>query len=166
MTLTEWLNSRNPASRWRTRARDAMKAAVKGCLNTDVDVAFNQVAVLTHVDAAYPFGPRSHHPYKAWLQERQILCDVLWPPDPPPTADDYAACEVALDIVAAIPDLERQALELLNAQAPNRLNRKCPVCAATPGDECWSLDEKRGGYRMRLIVPHLGRVMPERAAQP
>jgi hypothetical protein len=23
------------------------------------------------IDTAYPFGPRSHHPYKVWLSERK-----------------------------------------------------------------------------------------------
>ena len=36
--------------------------------------------LVKHVDAAYPFGPREHFPYKAWLAERWRQLKSLLPP--------------------------------------------------------------------------------------
>jgi hypothetical protein len=33
--------------------------------------------VMRAIDAAYPFGPRRHHPYKIWLDERRKLAAEL-----------------------------------------------------------------------------------------
>lgn len=50
---------------WRDRARPVIEAALaegraQGLEGGDL---------LRHVRAAYPFGPRQHHPYRIWLDE-------------------------------------------------------------------------------------------------
>lgn len=133
MTLYEWMDAPAPRSRWRARSRAAMKTVVKQFVETGI-CDYHQLVPL--VDAAYPFGQRSHHPYKAWLQERRILLEVIDPtvPPPAPTIEDYAACDVATDLVEM--KREDEAKKLLDEQAPRRLNRKCPACSAPVGVPC------------------------------
>lgn len=99
-----------------------------------------------------------------------------------PTADDYAACLVALDLVEE--GRTREAEQLLIQQAPRRHNLWCPVCGAMAGRPCTEMvmksrpwrsvsawrykgsdpakDPKEEHYYARVdrIVPHLARVEP------
>lgn len=57
------------AETWKDKARDVILAVMRGALADGVDRA----ELLRRVDAAYPFGPRKHYPYQAWLQVRRSL---------------------------------------------------------------------------------------------
>jgi hypothetical protein len=57
---------------WRRQARKRIIEAL-----SEVAASNSASEVLAHCDAAYPFGPREHHPYKAWLKERKLLKDAL-----------------------------------------------------------------------------------------
>lgn len=59
----------SPIGHWRQGARKAILAVV-GAMRTGEHTA---EAVLAACDKAYPYGPREHFPYKAWLQERGVL---------------------------------------------------------------------------------------------
>lgn len=50
--------------KWSDRARAVIADVVEANPGAD------DVALLAAIDAAYPFGPREHFPYKAWLAER------------------------------------------------------------------------------------------------
>jgi hypothetical protein len=146
--LDEWLALSLPmGSHWRRRARHAMRSVVS---------KYEGIATLANllplIDDAYPFGQRSHAPYKAWLAERKLFIQLLDAP-PAPTAEDRAACEVAIDLL----ELGRiaEAQSLLDAQAPRRLNRDCPACGAAIGKLC---RERRDCAWVELAVPHLSRV--------
>lgn len=52
-------------SRWRARSRAVIAAAIAAYEGDVADVS----ALRKHISAAYPFGPREHHPYKIWLSE-------------------------------------------------------------------------------------------------
>lgn len=169
--LAFWLATSTHKSRWRERANAAMRAVVNA--NREL-AATDPAALLKLVDAAYPFGERAMHPYKAWLAERKIFVDVLFPPKPPaqPTQDDYAACLVALDLVeiGRVDDTKK----LLDEQAPNRLGRKCPACGAKPLRQCFDLATTNAadlGYSViperksvERLVPHDARVEPKQPA--
>ena len=66
-------------SEWRKRARQVIDRV----LAQNIDRS--PVETLTAIDDAYPFGPRSHHPYKAWLAERAIAKERLFGTDDPMT---------------------------------------------------------------------------------
>jgi hypothetical protein len=159
IALWSYLNTGAKVGRWRTRARAVIKREVEAYLNEGCDIIADDV--LKGVDAEYPFGQRSHHPYKAWLTERAILKAVLGLDEQPPepNAEDFAAVEVAIDLVES--ERFEEALALLAEQAPRRLNRDCPVCGAKKYRDC--LSPGSGGPR---IVPHIGRVMSTRANGP
>lgn len=173
-----------PKSRWRKRARAVMQGVVRQ-LDERGRAYPQRDQLLTRVDAAYPFTARERYPYKAWLVERRLLIDTLWPTPPPaaPTLDDVGACEVATDLLALAADFWSgglpclaagkliEAERLLAEQAPHRLNKKCPVCGAKPGKECDDVETKdvrtdrlftwsfeRRSVRTPRPVPHLARV--------
>lgn len=52
-------------SRWRARAREVIDASMSATIGKPDS---ERIAA---IDAAYPFGPREHHPYKMWLIERR-----------------------------------------------------------------------------------------------
>ena len=54
---------------WKDKARDVITAVMRGALADGVDRA----ELLRRVDASYPFGPRKHYPYQAWLAVRRAL---------------------------------------------------------------------------------------------
>lgn len=126
-------------------------------------------ALLAAVDAAYPFGERARLPYKAWLAERQLLVDEI---EPPPSPDEWAAIEVARDLV----ELGRveEARALLEEQAPGRHARRCPTCGAARGESCrdlrsvlstfgpGSVPYNATSYReiVPCLIPHAARVQP------
>lgn len=171
--LVMWLTGTHPPVRaqWRRRARDVMRAVVKAHRSLAIT---DPAALVKLVDAAYTFGGRAMHPYKVWLAERKILVAVLMPEPPPPapTAEDFAACEVAIDLVE-LGDVEG-AKKLLDEQAPRRLNRACKACGAKVGKACRDVettaytfehpDGQRAGtvvhdkQNIPRIVPHLVRV--------
>ena len=62
-----------PASRWRRAARSAIAVAL---LAAEKDGA-SATETLQRVDRAYPFGDRSLHPYKCWLEERRLAAVIL-----------------------------------------------------------------------------------------
>lgn len=66
-------------SKWRKRARATINRVL--AQSTDRSPA----ETLAAIDAAYPFGPREHHPYKAWLTERAIAKERLFGTDDPMT---------------------------------------------------------------------------------
>ncbi len=49
--------------------RDAAKSAIQKALQEAEAQGLDAEATEKHVRAAYPFGPRAYHPYKAWLSE-------------------------------------------------------------------------------------------------
>lgn len=161
----QWCMLAMPKSQWRRRAREVIRSVLRG-LTGDCPEHWTRETVLAFVDDAYPFGARSHHPYKAWLAERKLLIATLWPERATlealaPTADDLAACEVAIDLVESGRDDE--ARKLLDEQAPRRLNRDCPACGSKRGEDCEEppllMPPGRHEWPIR-IVPHLARVQP------
>lgn len=56
--------------RWRDRARTTIERTLAGATGSYAER-------LTAIDAAYPFGPRAHHPYKVWLEERAKAASTL-----------------------------------------------------------------------------------------
>lgn len=127
--------------------------------------------LLKLADAAYPFGERKYHPYKAWLAERKVFREAIAAPAPP-SADEAAVCEVARDMVL---DGRLEEARVLLEQAPNRLARKCPACGAGPGDACVEYEyedppvEGFGMYptgKTELLVPHHARLDGHRDAGP
>lgn len=116
-----------PPGRWRKRSRAVICDVIAA--NPDADTA----ALLTLVDAAYPFGEREHHPYKAWLAERKLLIGDLDPA--PKSAEEWGVVLVAIDM-----EEEGRGADairaLLDEQAQNRHSRPCPTCAARKGDPC------------------------------
>lgn len=165
-----WLSMRPPGGKpgyWRRAARRTITEALDGLLFDVMTVE----AVIKHVDAAYPFGEREHYPYKAWLAERKLLIEALRGPIAMPTKDEADACDVARDLV------EEQRLDearaLLDAQAPNRLNRGCPACGVAIAKPCRepyanSMEHAgHGDYGMReLLVPHAARLVGHLDAGP
>lgn len=136
--------------------------------------------ILDAIDAAYPFGQRTMHPYKQWLVERRLLIEAVDSPDRvAPTADEVAACEVARDMVEeGRLDEARRVLEL----APNRLTMPCPECKANPGAPCGDI-ARIGEVTVRfnstdpeapaivtivpaLVVPHHARLVGHRGSGP
>lgn len=177
------VGTRRKVGQWRWRARSVMRDVVRA--NRDL-VTVDPAAVLKLVDDAYPFGERAMHPYKAWLEERKVLREVLTPSPKPeePTVDDFAAVEVAIDLYET--GRVDEAAALLAEQAPRRLNRKCPACGSRPGEQCNDgekpgepfivqdvLDDGSIEYvshsttvRAFLVVPHLSRVTPPATPTP
>lgn len=136
MTLDDYLVSNPGASTWRRKAFSAITRVLEPLVNGADPVLDDPAALLEHVDAAYPFGERKHHPYKAWLAERARLRAVIEQLTLP-TADEIAACEVARD--AILDEVGDDVVQRLLAQAPNRHARKCAVCGARPGKPCTEL---------------------------
>lgn len=131
-SLTEWrkrATTRRLPSEWRRRACDAIYKALANLSGEALD---DLPAVLRAVDVAYPFGERKNYPYKAWLLERNVLITAL--SSTPPSAEEFAVCEVAGDLV----ELGRlsEALELVILDAPKRLDRPCPSCGVRKGVPC------------------------------
>lgn len=173
MNISDWLLRGSSESTWRSRAFYAMKRVVEPYTRTHPE-PYDTRALMSLVDDAYPFGERSMHPYKMWLLERRILWAVLTPKEQQPTAEDLAACEVAADLVELGRDDE--ARWLLEEQAPRRLNRACPACAAPVGKSCMDPGERVAIDRTEIgaglahviekhnrvprVVPHLARVQP------
>lgn len=158
-----FLSRPDPRSRWGRRARAAMRAVIEA--NPDADAA----TLLKLVDDAYPFGERAHEPYKRWLAERRVLVGDL---RPPPSAEEWAAIQVAADALEE--GRADEAVRLLDAQAPDRHARPCPVCGVATGKPCREADTETwtppsfGPYKPVLmatrfvdrIIPHAGRVQP------
>lgn len=173
--LANWRTLPRPQSHWRRRSRAAMDKAILDAQPASVE------QVIAAIDAAYPFGARELHPYKMWLEERKLLRTHIDPPElpPAPTDEDYAACEVAIDLVES-GDAEA-ATKLLDEQAPRRLNRECPACGAAASNACFDKVESiapgdwthlgTGTATRRVsleyrVVPHLSRVAPHKANGP
>lgn len=57
------------AETWKDKARDVITAVMRGAFAEGVC----REELLRRVDAAYPFGPRKHYPYRAWLEVRRSL---------------------------------------------------------------------------------------------
>lgn len=55
------------ADTWRAQALAVIVAVLAECRRDGLGLDETG----RRIDAAYPFGPRSHHPYKAWLQARK-----------------------------------------------------------------------------------------------
>lgn len=180
--IAAWRLIEQPQSSWRRRSRSRMDIAIQDAKPT----TFEQL--LAAVDAAYPFGERAMHPYKAWRAERKLLKECLADPLPAPTDEDYGAVLAAIDMFE-LGDVDG-ARKLLDDQAPRRLNRECSVCGAKVGVACReqvgveieesigtsiankerkpmavTLSRKRDKF-VDLVVPHLARVMPERVNGP
>lgn len=169
MTLDEWMYGPMPnASTWRRIARETMREVIGVLTDAAPDVMSDKEATIERVDAAYPFGERARHPYKAWLAERRLLISVLHPPDQAtlPSADEAAACEVARD--AVLEGRIDDACKLLE-QAPNRLARRCPECGSPPMISCSDLSlpvEFAAGGFGAMLVPHHARLVGHLDAGP
>lgn len=159
--LHRWMQMVQPRGNWRRRARVVMARIIEDYLNTHADVDI--VELTTLVDEAYPFGPRSHAPYKAWLEERRLLREhMLEPERPGPDAEERAVLEVAADLVEE--GRTAAAAALVEEQAPNRHGKHCPTCKALVGEPCWDFDAPSGASEVfqRRIVPHHARLaVPE-----
>jgi hypothetical protein len=151
-----WQTMRGPTSHWRQAARATMIAVVRE--HRDRGELADDAELQKAVDAAYPFGERKYLPYKMWLLERKLFRDACVVPAATPSADEVGVCEVARDLV----ELGRhdEARKLVEEQAPNRLGRRCPVCAAKIGAPCYAHDA------LYLIVPHHARLVGHRDAGP
>jgi hypothetical protein len=78
------------SSYWRERAR----TVIQGVLEEHGGKSYQEV--MAAVDRAYPFGPRKHHPYKIWLDERRKLTrELVKAGAASPLAIDCKACGVA-----------------------------------------------------------------------
>lgn len=68
-------------SHWRLRARAAITEALARYDEQphQLDPAEEYRARVTAIDAAYPFGPREHWPYKMWLIERKAAIMAAYP---------------------------------------------------------------------------------------
>lgn len=64
---------------WSEIARATVSAAA---LTVPKDATFAERKAI--IDAAYPFGPRSHWPYKAWLKARRAYLAPFDPKTPAP----------------------------------------------------------------------------------
>lgn len=74
-------------SYWRKRAQ----RVIRGVLEEHGGKPYHEV--MAAIDAAYPFGPRSHHPYKIWLDERRKLTrELVKAGAASPLAIDCKAC--------------------------------------------------------------------------
>lgn len=156
--LHRWQGAIQPRSKWRRRARAAMARVVETYLNTHSDLDAKMLTYL--VDCAYPFGPRSHTPYKAWLEERTMLREHMAAEDGPtaPSDEELAVLAVARDLVEeGRPDV---AQALVDEQAPNRHNKNCPTCKALSGEPCWDFDAPiaLGQAIPYAVVPHHARL--------
>lgn len=151
--LHVWLGLPMPRSRWAFRCREAMQRAALEWLDGS-----RESDLIESVNSAYQFGPRKYHPYKVWCAEMQALRNCLVADLPAPTDEDFAACEVAIDLSEQGDQIA--ALKLLDEQAPRRLNRACPVCGAKVRENCLSPSSTV------VVVPHLSRVMPSRVNGP
>ncbi len=156
-SLDAWRMTRWPKSKWRVHSRKAIQDVIEVIALMEPAMLADRAAVLERVNAAYPFGEREMLPYKMWLLERKLFSAALNGPREAPTKDEAGVCEVAGDLV----ELGRvdEARKLLDAQAPNRLGRKCTACGAGAGVDCF--DIVRGPTwvgNKPLIVPHLARV--------
>lgn len=58
---------------WATRARRVIAVVRADAREAGLDAK----RTLAAIDAAYPFGPRKHWPYKAWLAERRKVVAEL-----------------------------------------------------------------------------------------
>lgn len=73
-------------SSWRDISLSTIAAALAG-LPPDATLEQKRAAI----DAAYPFGQRSHWPYKAWLAARRdVLSRLGWRRRMPPTPIEEA----------------------------------------------------------------------------
>lgn len=153
-----WQTMRGPESRWRQSARAVMIRVVRE--QRDLGRLDDDAALLAAVDAAYPFGERKYLPYKMWLLERRLFRDACSVPAATASADEAAACMVARDMLAdERPRPVAEVLAMLDEQAPNRLGRKCPVCAAVVGGECRNLESVYDTKKTALlVVPHEARL--------
>lgn len=170
-----WLRRAAPIGRWRQRARAAMREIVLAHEGADT------ATLLALVDERYPFGPRRHHPYKAWLEERRLLVGDL--EDVPATAAEWEEILVAIDMVEAYRNDDgtlsvppERAVEIsawLDKRAPHRHGRRCATCAAPKGKPCREPDlsvavfDTRGMGRSQQLreftdrlIPHAARVQP------
>ncbi len=79
-------------SRWRLRAREVIDAVIASTDDRD------RATLLPKIDAAYPFGQRSHTPYKQWLTERRAAIAMLWSePLGGPMSRPCPACGAGVD---------------------------------------------------------------------
>jgi len=173
VTFSDWImraraNEVNAGvGKWRSRALKAMLAAVDRMFVLHGNAPNwppSRDEVLAVVDAAYPFGERKHHPYKAWLEERKLLIEALM--RPAPTQDEYEVLKVVTDLVEE--GRYDEAEKLADEQAPNRHGRKCPVCGRPRGSPCREPDLESYGPLFGMapkfkdrIVPHEARIQPE-----
>lgn len=75
-------------SYWGEHARAVIAEAVARGL----EVGEGLPAITARIDAAYPFGPREHWPYKVWLRERRRVIGELARANPTPANRACAAC--------------------------------------------------------------------------
>lgn len=186
MTLREWLDSYTHngdgqlVCAWRKRAWRAMRPVVQMFVTQrECGVETPPGMLLQGIDAAAKNSGISPTT-KRWRQEREKLVEILqgmrelWPA---PGHEECGAVEVAIDLA----EIGRvaEAAELLAAQAPNALNRKCRACGAKPGEPCFdgeaagqkeiiadvrhrdgsrTLRSKAAIKRDNRAVPHLARV--------
>lgn len=163
-----------PASRWRRRAREALREIVATIPRASVP------EMLTAADKAYPFGPREHHPYRMWREEIKLLEQDLLAEANVPTAEEWSAIEVAIDMIEAyrmddgtlaLPDPRAAEIRAyLDEQAPRRHARPCRVCGAALGKPCreaaastvtLSLAHTLPSVEFfERLIPHTARVQP------
>lgn len=79
---------------WRARARAAIHDAIIAAANepAPLDPDEARAAIIARIDAAYPFGPRQHWPYKQWLIERRAAITRLNADAATPGGRDCPAC--------------------------------------------------------------------------
>lgn len=163
MTLREWLDvyTRDGDAQlvcaWRKRVWRVMRPVVAlfvaeldaGCTHS----AGELLAAIEDAREVFDINPIG----KRWRQEHLKLVGTLqgqrqlWPAIEQDEAD---VCAVARDLEEE--GRTREAQALVDEQAPNRLNRKCPACGAKPGDVCIGIV---AGVSNGLIAPHDARVV-------
>jgi hypothetical protein len=153
-----------PQSTWRRRARVAI------CMAIEANPGLSPASLLDVIDAAYPFGERAHHPYKAWLAERRLVANDIAEASAR-DAEEWAVIQVAADMLEeGKPAQEVETLLIL--QAPNRHAIECPTCGRARGSKCREPSSTLGqlmrhgpqppGYEfVDRLIPHASRVQPQ-----
>ncbi len=160
MTLREWLDvythngDAQHVCAWRKRAWRAMRPVVERFVaDRDANKEQTPYSLLTKINDA-AIAERINIGGKRWRQELRKIRDIisssqeLWPT---PAKSEADACSIARD--AEEEGRTEIALAILEAEAPNRHNRKCPACGAPVGSPCRAI-----GGTDELIATHAARV--------
>lgn len=130
MTLDEWLTAPITCGEPRASIRAGLRARVLQILHVLTD--YRHVLKLAMSD--YWMARQHRLIQRDEVKKLRAILDGSACTLPPPTLDDYNACDVAKDL-ALLGRLD-DAKKLLDEQAPRRHNVRCAHCQAPPGRPC------------------------------